>query len=96
MWLITTLIAALIATAAWYFLPKHYKLNLLSLMFWGSTLMILVDHIIGYEGGAFLELQTEGLITNSALLGLLMIIPVVLFWMIVLILSKPKQTPIGG
>lgn len=96
MWLITTLVAAIIATIAWFVLPKHYKLDLLSLMFWGSALMIIVDHIIGYEGGAFLELQTDGLITSSTFLGVLMIIPVVLFWMIVLLISKPKQTPIGG
>ena len=96
MWLITTLVGAFIATAAWYVLPKKYKLHLLSLMFWGASLMILVDHIIGYEGGAFLELQTEGLITNSTALGILMIIPVLLFWLIVLTITKPKEKSIGG
>ena len=96
MWLITTLIAAIVVTAAWYIAPKKYKLNFLSLMLWGSSLMILVDHIIGYEGGAFLELETEGLITNGTLLGIAMLIPILIFWEIVLITTTPKEKIIGG
>jgi hypothetical protein len=93
MWLITTLIAAIVVTAAWHIAPRKYKLNFLSLMLWGSSLMILVDHIIGYEGGAFLELETEGLIT---LLGIAMLIPILIFWEIVLITTTPKEKIIGG
>ena len=96
MWLITTLIVAIIVTAAWYVAPRRYKLNFLSLMLWGSSLMILVDHIIGYEGGAFLELETEGLITNGTLLGIAMLIPILIFWEIVLITTTPKEKIIGG
>jgi len=96
MWLITTLIAAIVVTAAWYIAPRKYKLNFLSLMLWGSSLMILVDHIIGYEGGAFLELETEGLITNGTLLGIAMLIPILIFWEIVLITTTPKEKIIGG
>ena len=96
MWLITTLIAAIVVTAAWYIAPKKYKLNFLSLMLWGSSLMILVDHIIGYEGGAFFELETEGLITNGTLLGIAMLIPILIFWEIVLITTTPKEKIIGG
>ena len=96
MWLITTLIAAIVVTAAWYIAPRKYKLNFLSLMLWGSSLMILVDHILGYEGGAFLELETEGLITNGTLLGIAMLIPILIFWEIVLITTTPKEKIIGG
>ena len=96
MWLITTLIAAIVVTAAWYIAPRKYKLNFLSLMLWGSSLMILVDHIIGYEGGTFLELETEGLITNGTLLGITMLIPILIFWEIVLITTTPKEKIIGG
>ncbi len=96
MWLITTLIAAIVVTAAWYIAPRKYKLNFLSLMLWGSSLMILVDHIIGYEGGAFLELETEGLITNGTLLGIVMLIPIFVLWEIILITSKPKGKIVGG
>ena len=96
MWLITTLIAAIVVTAAWYIAPKKYKLNFLSLMLWGSSLMILVDHILGYEGGAFFELETDGLITNGTLLGIAMLIPILIFWEIVLITTTPKEKIIGG
>jgi len=97
MWLITTMIAALIATAAWFFTKKNYRLDLLSLMLWGTSIMIMVDHILGYEGGAFIELETDGLITNATLLGIFMLIPVFIIWGLVLILKKPKTTKqIGG
>ena len=96
MWLVTTLIAAIAVTAIWYVKPKIYKLDLLSLMLWGTSIMILVDHILGYEGGAFLELETEGLITNGTLLGIVMLIPILILWEIILITTKPKQNIIGG
>ena len=92
MWLVTTLIAAIIATAAWYFTKEEYKLDILSLMLWGASIMILVDHILGYEGGAFINLETEELITNATLLGIVMLIPIFVVWEILLILTKPKVT----
>jgi len=96
MWLVTTLIAAIAVTAIWYVKPKIYKLDILSLMLWGTSIMILVDHIIGYEGGAFLELETEGLITNATILGIVMLIPILVLWEIILITSKPKGKSVGG
>ena len=97
MWLVTTLVVAMIATAAWYFTKRDYRLDLLSLMLWGTSIMILVDHILGYEGGAFLELETEGLITDATLLGIVMLIPIFIVWEIILILTKPKvKIEIGG
>lgn len=91
MWLITTILMAICATVIWKFTPKHYKLDILSLMLWGASLMILVDHIVGYEGGSFVEMETEGLINNGILLGILMVIPVFLIWILILIKQKPKQ-----
>jgi hypothetical protein len=91
MWLITTLVAAIGSTILWYFLPRIYKLDLLSLMLWGASLMILVDHILGYSGGSFLELETEGPITDSIVLGIVMLIPIFIIWMTVFLIKKPKQ-----
>ena len=91
MWLITTLIAAIGVTIFWYITPKIYKLDLLSLMLWGASFMILVDHLLSYKGGSFVEMETGGLITNSILLGIVMLIPVFIIWMTVLIIKKPKQ-----
>jgi len=83
MWLITTLISAMIVTLVWRFLPQvKLKLEYLSMMLWGLTIMILVDHILGYEGGAFFEMETDGLVTNGILLGILMLIPILAIWAI--------------
>jgi len=96
MWLITTTITAIAVTAIWYIKPKTYKLDILSLMLWGTSIMILVDHILGFEGGEFILLETEGLITNGTLLGIIMLIPIFIIWEILLITSKPKQKVVGG
>jgi len=90
MWLITTLIAALVVTAAWIFAPKKYQLNYLALMLWGLSVMLLVDHIMGYESGPFLEMETDGLIENGTVLGIVMLIPVFTVWEIYLAISKLK------
>ena len=96
MWLVTTVIAAIAVTAIWYIKPKIYKLDLLSLMLWGTSIMILVDHVLGYEGGEFFEVQTDGMITNGMLLGIAMIIPILVIWEIILVISRPKEKNIRG
>ncbi len=93
MWLVTSLIAAVAATAAWRMMPGNHRLDTLALMLWGLTMMILVDHILGYEGGAFLEVETDGLVSNGALLGALMLIPVIAIWAVYMMLSKSKEKP---
>lgn len=90
MWLITTLIAAFIATFFCFLLKKKYKLGFLSLMLWGAVTMILVDHILGYEGGKFLETETDGMIKNGILLGIAMLIPIFLIWFGVILLARKK------
>ena len=96
MWLITTLIAAIVVTAIWYVKPKIYKLDILSLMLWGTSIMILVDHIVGYQGGEFIELETDGLIKSGILLGIVMLIPILILWEILLIIARPKEKILGG
>jgi hypothetical protein len=90
MWLITTFVAAVIVTAIWAYAPKKYKIDTLALMLWGLGIMILIDHIMGYEGGEFLEMETDGLIHNGTLLGIAMLIPVFILWEIQLVTSKLK------
>ncbi len=96
MWLVTTLIAAIAVTMVWHIKPKIYKLDILSLLLWGTSIMILVDHILGYEGGGFIEIETDGLIANGTLLGIVMLIPVFVLWAVILIMSKPKEKSVGG
>jgi len=55
--------------------------------------MIFVDHVIGYEGGEFLEMQTDGLITNGVVLGIVMLIPIFAIWELIVLISKRRGGP---
>ncbi|MBN2053020.1 hypothetical protein JW756_05945 [Candidatus Woesearchaeota archaeon] len=95
MWMIITLIAA-IATSTIYFLFKDYrrklKLGLLALMMLGTFLMVLVDHVIALiEGEPLIELTTDGLISNGALLGISMVLPIFLIWAIAVLIYCRKE-----
>jgi O-antigen/teichoic acid export membrane protein len=90
MWLLTTFASALFFTGLYFLLGRKYKLEILSLMLWGGTIMILVDHLMGYKGGQFLERKTEGLIPDAVLLGLFMLLPVVLLWLVIFLVSLRK------
>ena len=90
MWLITTIICAILSTALWIFLKKKYKLGFLSMMLWGASIMIFIDHVLGYEGGEFIEMTTEGMITNGTVLGIAMVIPLFIIWEIYLIISLKR------
>jgi uncharacterized membrane protein len=91
MWLIIALVAAAVTTALYYISLKRYRLGTLSLMFWGLTFMILIDHVLGYEGGPFFEMQTDGLIGSGIVLGLLMLIPVIAIWLAIMVFNRPKK-----
>lgn len=91
MWLVTTSIAAVGATLTKFVLPKDYRLDFLALMLWGAAVMILIDHILGYEGGAFLEKTTDGMIANSTVLGIAMLVPVFVIWGASLLISNLKR-----
>lgn len=84
-----TALAAIITTLIWYVKAPEdkYKLGLLSLMFWGATLMWLVDHVMAYlmEGGEFLEINLD-----ATLLGISVILIALLVWIAVLLISDPK------
>jgi peptidoglycan biosynthesis protein MviN/MurJ (putative lipid II flippase) len=89
MWLIMTALAAIITTAIWYVKAPEdkYKVGLLSLFFWGATLMWLVDHVMAYltEGGEFFEINLD-----ATLLGVTVIVLALLVWEIILLVSDPK------
>ncbi|MFA6489145.1 MAG: hypothetical protein WCT52_00515 [Candidatus Micrarchaeia archaeon] len=93
MWLVVSLVAAFAASAAYFFMPakrKGLRLGLLSLMLWGTAIMVAVDHSISYlEGGPFIEASTDGLIGNSILLGIAMLVPVFAIW------AFAAFTPVG-
>ncbi|MHB8105508.1 MAG: hypothetical protein ACYDG5_08265 [Dehalococcoidales bacterium] len=89
MWLILTALAAVITTIVWYVKSPNdkYKLGLLSLMFWGATIMWLVDHIMAYvsEDGQFFEISTD-----ATMLGVAVIVLALMAWVITLVISDPK------
>ncbi|MBN1914243.1 MAG: hypothetical protein JW788_07595 [Candidatus Omnitrophica bacterium] len=91
MWLATTSAAAAGATLAGFVLPKNYKLGFLAMMLWGAAVMIFIDHILGYEGGQFLEKTTDGMIKNGAGLGVAMLAPVFIIWIIAVLIENLKS-----
>lgn len=91
MWLIVSSVAAIIVTAMWAYAPKKYKLENLALMLWGLSIFVFVDHTLGYEGGAFIEMETDGLIESGTVLGLAMLIPIFIIWEIQLVINKIKS-----
>lgn len=84
MWLVVSLVAALAASAAYFRMPskrKELRLGLLSLMLWGTAIMVFVDHFIAFlEGEPFITAATDGLISSSILLGLAMLVPIFAIW----------------
>jgi hypothetical protein len=90
MWLLITALAALITSALWYVSAPtdKYKLGFLTLIYWGATLMWLVDHVIAYaqEGGQFFEIDADatGLGLSALILGLFV-------WLVRLLVSDPKR-----
>ena len=89
MWLVVVSLAAVITTAIWYAKDTDgkYKLSFLSMIFWGTTIMVFVDHVMGYiaEGGEFLEM-----IPDATLLGVVLVIVALMVWEAVLLFDDPK------
>lgn len=90
MWLVVLAFAATIATAIWYLKAEDdkYLLKFLSLMLWGTTIMVLVDHVLPFlmeGGGEFFEMTTE-----AAVLGVVMLIVALGVWEGALLLKDPK------
>ncbi|MCF8884640.1 MAG: hypothetical protein QXK95_01135 [Nitrososphaerota archaeon] len=90
MWLIIILFASVFSTALWYSKAEDdkYMLKLLSLLFWGASIMIFIDHLIGYavEGEEFIDLSAE-----SIILGIVLLVSLLIIWEIILLVKDPKK-----
>ena len=90
MYLIITALAAIIATIIWYAnAPEDkYKLDLLCFIYWGATLMWLVDHVMAFliEGGEFFEITLD-----ATMLGVVVTLSGLIVWLIALLISDPKK-----
>ncbi|WMJ76848.1 MULTISPECIES: hypothetical protein [unclassified Sedimentibacter] len=88
MYLLITFFAAIIATIVWYVqMPKDpYKVSTLSFMYWGASLMWLVDGFFCIaEGEPFLEMSFK-----DALLGFTAVICGLIAWMTILLVKGDK------
>lgn len=92
MTLVITLLAAAVATVIWYALGQKssMKVGTLALMYWGASLMWMVDGIACLvEGEAFIEIADTAAMLDDAVLGLVVVAGLVA-WAIYLLIKDPK------
>ncbi len=93
MTLLITIIAAVIATIIWYTNEQRdvYKLGTLSLIYWGASLMWLMDFVFEYaELKADYFIQEFADILNDSLLGLAVVALGLVAWILILLIKDPK------
>ncbi len=91
MTLLITVFAAIISTVVWYVSDSDMKLGILSLMYWGASLMWLVDAIVGYiEIGAKYFTPAFSDMLNDAYLGLSVVALGLIIWLVTLLVKDPK------
>ena len=92
MTLLITLFAAILTTAVWYIKENssRYHLGLLVWMYWGASIMWLVDAIFEYvELKAAYFTPDAADMRNDAFLGLSVLALGLLVWLIVLLFKDP-------
>ena len=93
MTLLTTVFAAIISTIVWYKgAPKsEMKVGILCWLFWGASLMWLVDAIFEYaELGAEYFTPAPADMLNDLFLGLSVVALGLIIWLIILLIKDPK------
>lgn len=95
MWLVALTLAAVISTIFWYFKDDgRYRLDILSLIFWGSTIMVFIDHAIGYYNDVILTGLEEGTFVEISwqafMLSILLVCAGIMLWILYLVIKKPK------
>lgn len=93
MTLLITVFAAIVATVVWYFNDKRkaYKLGFLALMYWGASIMWLVDAIFEYAelGAEFFTPEVADMI-NDSYLGLSVVALGLIIWLVAMLIADPK------
>ena len=86
MTLLVTLIAATVASIVWYSNEQRdkYKLGTLALIYWGASLMWLMDFVFEYA-----ELKADYFL-NDTLLGVAVVTLGLVVWLVVLLVKDPK------
>lgn len=94
MTLLITVFAAVITTVIWYNRKDDsMKLGMLMFMFWGASLMWLVDAIFEYAElkAAYFTPAVEDMV-NDTFLGLSVIALALVIWVVRLLVTDPKGT----
>lgn len=93
MTLLTTVFAAVISTVVWYKgAPKsEIKVGVLCWMYWGASLMWLVDAIFEYaQLGAEFFTPSPADMLNDFYLGLSVVALGLIIWLVILLVKDPK------
>ena len=91
--LLTSVFAAIICTIIWYkTAPKsEMKVGILCWMFWGASLMWLIDAIFEYaELGAEYFTPAPADMLNDLFLGLSVVALGLIIWLVILLVKDPK------
>ena len=93
MTLLVTVFAAIICTILWYKKAPNddMKLNVLCFMFWGASIMWLVDAIFEYAElkAAYFIPALEDMV-NDLYLGLSVVALGLIVWLVILLIKDPK------
>ena len=93
MTLLTTVFAAIICTVIWYKKEeaRTLKVGTLCLMYWGASLMWLIDAIFEYaELGAESFVPAPLDMLNDFYLGLSVVALGLIIWLVILLIKDPK------
>ncbi len=91
MTLLITVFAAVIATVKWYTVKEDLKLGVLCFLYWGASLMWLVDAVFAYVElkSAFFTPAPEEML-NDAFLGLTVCALGLVIWVVTLLIKDPR------
>ncbi len=93
MTLLITVFAAVFCTVLWYKnAPRDtYRISTLCFMFWGASLMWLVDAVYEYAklGAEYFTPAPEDMV-NDLFLGLCVIALALVIWLVILLVKDPR------
>lgn len=93
MTLLTTVFAAVISTVIWYKEESRNEMMIgtLCLMYWGASLMWLIDAVFEYaEAGAEFFTPAPLDMLNDFYLGLSVVALGLIIWLVILLVKDPK------
>ena len=94
MTLLIAALAAVVCTVIWYISPKARRLRIgtLTLMFWGASLMWLVDAFVEYikMGDEYFHPSGADML-NDAFLGLSVVVLGAVIWLVTVLVKDPDK-----